>query len=99
MLLDHRAAVVSAGTHKQLQANDHGDVHALREHSGPQAGCRVTSFRCVAPSFIFSFAVENFRDVRRADNYCCKKQFAAMIERISRTKSPKVKRVGDAESG
>jgi hypothetical protein len=67
MPLDHRAAVVFAGTHKPLQAKDQAHVHALREHGGPQAGCRVTSFRCVAPLFIFSFAVEIFRDMRRAD--------------------------------
>src|ERR1041384_292599 len=47
-------------------------VHALREHSGPRAGCRVTSFRCAAPCFIFSFVVENFRDVRQADDHSCK---------------------------
>ena len=60
MLLDHRAAVVSAGTHKPLQAKDHGDVHALREHSGPRAGCRVTLLQVRSTFAFFSFAVENF---------------------------------------
>ena len=93
MLLDHRAAVVSAGTHKPLQAKDHGDVHALREHGGPRAGCRVTSFRCAAPCFLFSFAVENFRDVRRVDDQHCNKSCSDDRGASSRVNNPKVEMI------
>jgi hypothetical protein len=82
MPLDHRSAVVSTGTHKPLQAKNQANVHALREHSGPRAGCRVTSFRCAAPCFIFSFAVENFRDVRRADSIATKVAVMILVKSV-----------------
>src|SRR6185503_14749880 len=53
VLLITEIAALSVYTHKPLQRLDHANVHALREHHGPRAGCRVTSFRCAAPLLFF----------------------------------------------
>ncbi len=37
-----RSRAISVYTHKLLQMLDQANVHALREHDGPRAGCRVS---------------------------------------------------------
>src|SRR6185436_13078182 len=91
VLLIAEIAALSVYTHKPLQRLDHANVHALREHRGPRAGCRVTFIRCVAPFFIFSFAVENLRDVRRADDQRCNKSCKDGRRARSRVNYPKRK--------